>query len=653
MKVLLVGWSGADWESITPLLDGGAMPCLDRLIERGVMGRLSSPAPLVPPLLWTSLATGKRADKHGVLNWTEPDPLLGVLRPVGSRARRCAALWNILDHQGLKSHVVNGYATHPAEPIRGVFVSDRFAPAVGPGGEPWPVEIGAIHPQRVESALSELRVHPGDLYGEHLLPFVPRLEEIDQERDPRVAAVAAILAETVTVHAAATWILENEPWDFLAVHYRGLEQFCQGFLRYQPPCLPDVPERDFERYREVVDAGYRFHDRMLARLLDLAGPDATVVLVSEHGFRTGDSRPQAACPPAQWHRGSGILCMAGPPLKQDELIHQAGILDVAPTILTLFGLPVGEDMDGRPLLAAWRAPAPPDRLSSWDAVLDRQPPPPTPETSPALTEAMAALDAQGYRDVLGQSQSQSHLGRVSEQYGDYHLALVHLDAGRPAQALPALQRLHEAAPENGVVTLYLAYGHYLLGAYDRSRRLVAALDEADEDHPLKELLLAMIGLAERQPEQVIERLLNARRTRRREPVIFYLIGRAFLQLRRFAEAEQAFGDALSLDKDCIGAHFGRALGFLQQARWGEAADAALSVVGLNHHHGEGHYVLGVALARMQRPKRAIQAFEMALSVRPRLTAARRWLDTLHAKNDPLRGTHRRALAEVEPPFDRV
>src|SRR6185369_13621730 len=66
-RLLLVGWDGADWKLITPLLDRGELPCLNALIDRGVMGKLSSAAPLVSPLLWTSLATGKRADKHGIV----------------------------------------------------------------------------------------------------------------------------------------------------------------------------------------------------------------------------------------------------------------------------------------------------------------------------------------------------------------------------------------------------------------------------------------------------------------------------------------------------------------------------------------------------------------------------------------------------------
>ena len=44
-----------------------------------------------------------------------------------------------------------------------------------------------------------------------------------------------------------------------------------------------MPEDLFELYKDVVNSGYRFHDLMLGRLLQLAGPDPTVILCSDHG----------------------------------------------------------------------------------------------------------------------------------------------------------------------------------------------------------------------------------------------------------------------------------------------------------------------------------------------------------------------------------
>ena len=73
-RVLLIGWDAADWQLITPLIAQGHMPTLARMIEQGVSGNLASMQPMLSPLLWNSIATGKRPDQHGVHGFTEPDP---------------------------------------------------------------------------------------------------------------------------------------------------------------------------------------------------------------------------------------------------------------------------------------------------------------------------------------------------------------------------------------------------------------------------------------------------------------------------------------------------------------------------------------------------------------------------------------------------
>ena len=164
-KLLLVGWAGADWGLLTPQLDRGEMPALDALIARGTMARLSGLGPSLSPLVWTSIATGKRADKHGVLSATEPDAATGLQEPISARARQASALWEILDRESKAAHAIGWPASRPASAsaTRGVVVSDRFARAVNPIGEPWPIEPDDVSPDRVTSRLAELRIHPGDL----------------------------------------------------------------------------------------------------------------------------------------------------------------------------------------------------------------------------------------------------------------------------------------------------------------------------------------------------------------------------------------------------------------------------------------------------------------------------------------------------------
>ena len=60
-KVILIGWDGADWEHIHPLMDAGLLPTLESLVNEGTMANLATLQPVLSPMLWNSVATCKFA----------------------------------------------------------------------------------------------------------------------------------------------------------------------------------------------------------------------------------------------------------------------------------------------------------------------------------------------------------------------------------------------------------------------------------------------------------------------------------------------------------------------------------------------------------------------------------------------------------------
>src|ERR1700720_3119219 len=81
-RVLLIGWDAADWKVIEPLLEAGQMPNLARVIAGGVRGNIATIYPVLSPMLWTSIATGKRAYRHGIHGFSEPLPNGTGVRPI-------------------------------------------------------------------------------------------------------------------------------------------------------------------------------------------------------------------------------------------------------------------------------------------------------------------------------------------------------------------------------------------------------------------------------------------------------------------------------------------------------------------------------------------------------------------------------------------
>ena len=264
--------------------------------------------------------------------------------------------------------MIGWWPSHPAEPLNGITVSDHYHRASGPiKGKPgplheiWPLLRGAVHPPRLAEQLAELRFHPDELAREMVEPFVPRAAEIDQKKDRRLAGLMKTLCECVSIHSAATWLIENEPWDFFSVYYDAIDHFGHGFMKYHPPRQTWIKERDFDLYHNVVNQAYQLHDQMLGTLLEkarrAAGEDLTVLLISDHGFHPDHLRPRAIpdipAGPAIEHSDFGIFVASGPGIRKDELLYGASVIDIAPTLLALYGLPAGEDMDGKVLTGAF------------------------------------------------------------------------------------------------------------------------------------------------------------------------------------------------------------------------------------------------------------------------------------------------------------
>src|SRR5690349_20534381 len=163
MRLLLIGWDAADWKVIQPLLDSGQMPNLARLMREGVHGNLATIYPVLSPMLWTSIATGKRAHKHGICGFSEPLPDGSGVQPITILARKTKAIWNILNQTGRRSLVIGWWPSHPAEPLEGVMVSNHFAQPAGAPEAMLPLWPGTVHPASLAASLAELRVNPMEL----------------------------------------------------------------------------------------------------------------------------------------------------------------------------------------------------------------------------------------------------------------------------------------------------------------------------------------------------------------------------------------------------------------------------------------------------------------------------------------------------------
>ncbi len=657
---MLIGWDAADWQIINPLLDAGLMPALSGLTNEGVMGNIATLEPVISPILWSSIATGKFADKHGVLGFTEPLPMGQGIQPILSTSRKTKAIWNILMQNGYKTHVLGWWPSHPAEPLNGITVSNFYGRSSNPKPEKWKFPENSVHPPPYAELFNQFRIHPAELTHAHLLPFVPEAGKIDQKKDRSLYKIARAISEATNYHAIATWILENEDWDFIALYLNAIDIMCHQFIKYHPPKLKGIPGEQFDLYKDVVKASYMYHDMMLEQIIRLAGDQVTFILISDHGFISDERRllanPHEPAGIAYDHRPFGIFCMKGPNIGQDERVYGASLLDVVPTILSVCELPIGKDMDGKPLIQVFKKEPKPKYIESWDNVEGNSGMHTDTNTTEHFTtkEELQQLIDLGYIEDPGEDVQLAVLSSGKESR--FNLALVYLHSNRSRKAELLLKELVSEFPDEVRFLVRLVIAKQKLHDYEGSLQLIKKLRTLDvklkkeikdqksqskkktrkayQKVPLQTLnmLEGNIYMERNQFDSAIKLYNQVEKEMPYSARVNIQKGRALCLRLNFKEALSEYNKATDKDPDNPSAWTGIARCHFLMHNYEKTIDACLNAIGLLYYFPNAHYYLGMSLFQLQEYEHSAKALEVCLTQNPNIGKARNLLIKIYEEH---------------------
>lgn len=632
-KLLILGWDAADWQMIRRLTDKGGMPNLRRLLRAGTQADLATLEPRLSPLLWSTVATGKTADKHGILNFVEPDAENQNLRPASSTTRRTKALWNILHQSGLRTHVVSWYASHPSEPVRGGVVTNLLSESQPANPrQPWPLLAGAVHPPELADQIAAARVHPGAVPDRVLARLVPQWAKLGRDH-ARISTLSRLVAQCLSVHQAAKTLMQADPaWDCAMVFHEAIDTIGHHFMQFFPPKMKHVAQRDFELFSKVMPGVYELHDELLGEMLRLAGPDCTVMLLSDHGFHSADQRPvteglsdlERAATEAAWHREHGILVLHGPGVRPEARVLAPSLLDIAPTALALLGLPAGRDMDGRVLEEAISVSTP-ERIESWDAVEgdDARHPPDMRQDPFEAHDAIRQLIDLGYMAALPED-AQARIDLTRRETA-FNLGMVLIHRGRSAEAVGVLAPLVEQHPEEARYALSLAKACLACARFDQADealvRLLASDGSNAEAVMFRISVLAGAGRTDEAWALLEPRLTSAADTPLALADLCASVG-------RWEESQRQASRALASAPKDPAAALALARAEIVLGRFEPAAERCLDVLETHTVHPEAHHQLGLALAWLGELGHAADSFVAVVSVQPGRIEAHRFLAAL-------------------------
>lgn len=365
--VIWLGLDGLDWELLDRLASSGAMPNWKRLTEEGWSAQLASSYPLLSPILWTTAATGMPPDVHRVLDFQEVDPATGRKVPISGASRAVPAVWNLASAAGKRVGVVGWWATHPAEEVNGFFVTDRASPLLFDS----PSLAGVAFPPGLEKGVEQVIARDGKVSDEDLRKYL-------DPGDEKAKTLSRVVGATRVIQRIARDLYDRRRPDLLAMYFEGTDEIGHLFAPYAPPKLDCVSAEDFSRYGRVVDTYYAAIDRMLGQWMRRAREDgATLLVSSDHGFKWGADRPCGFASgnwatAAFWHRTEGVVAAWGTRVDSSPRRGTPKIVDLAPTILALLGLPADRQMTGAVMTGTFRSVVVPPRADLFTGIAVRR-----------------------------------------------------------------------------------------------------------------------------------------------------------------------------------------------------------------------------------------------------------------------------------------
>ncbi|MFI5042320.1 MAG: alkaline phosphatase family protein [Acidimicrobiales bacterium] len=279
-QVLTIGLDGATWDLLVPMAQAGRLPHLAKLMARGSWGDLRSTVPALTLPAWSSCITGRNPGGHGVFAFRRQSTAdYGPGRLANAADLRAPTVWDLAGQGGKRVGVVNVPPSYPLRPVPGFIVGCLLTPPGAPFTAPLEV-AGELGPYRIDvPAPRDLRRDAPD-FESRALGYLEALREQTVWRGEAVARVVA-----------------QRPVDLLMVVFYGPDRVQHFFWA-------DVKEGKGGPIHAAALAVYSAMDDAVGRLVRAAGEDATVLVVSDHGF--GD-RPERAVHVNRWLADRGLL----------------------------------------------------------------------------------------------------------------------------------------------------------------------------------------------------------------------------------------------------------------------------------------------------------------------------------------------------------
>jgi predicted AlkP superfamily phosphohydrolase/phosphomutase len=268
------------------------LPNLHALMDRGPWGSLRSCDPPITIPAWSCMTTGLDAGTLGVYGFrNRRDRSYDSLALTSSRDICEKRLWDYADEAGLDSVVLGVPQTYPPQPLRGCLVSGLLTPNIH-SNYTYPPELAA----ELRANCAEYLIDVPEFRSTNRGDLLHGLHDLMQNR-----------------FDLAEYLAREKPWSFFMMVEIGLDRLHHAFWLDADPEHPAY--RAGNPHEGAIPDYYRALDERIGRLLNVAGDEVAVLVVSDHGARA----LQGGFAINQWLIEQGHLALFETPAKHCPL----------------------------------------------------------------------------------------------------------------------------------------------------------------------------------------------------------------------------------------------------------------------------------------------------------------------------------------------
>lgn len=282
-KIVFIGLDGGSKRIIDYLISQNKLPAISSLIRKG--SYFSSHSDIVgsSAVLWTSVASAKNPEKHGIRSFYG--------QPKDLKSKR---IWEIFNELGFPVGVFGYFITWPPSKVNGFMIPDLLSLDNRCYPEKYSFMWDITRIEKLKKSVSTLEMVGYFVKSLTKGVRIPTLLKAGTEiikrklyHEDKMNSYFSTRTIKTKFHTDLFIKLNREYIPkYSSLHIHLVDGASHRFWKYMKPELyPDVSKDEIRRYGSKVYDAYDYADKMIQKIIDSVDSDTLIVVASDHGFK--------------------------------------------------------------------------------------------------------------------------------------------------------------------------------------------------------------------------------------------------------------------------------------------------------------------------------------------------------------------------------